>query len=401
MIDFTYRALDADGRRVRGQQQASDLVDLEQRLRDQKLDLLHGKPVAASRWPQRQRPVSRRELIKLCFHLEQFLRAGVPIIESLIDLRDAIHHPPFRQVIADTVQAIEGGATLSESLARHPHVFDPVFCNLIRAGELSGRLPDILHTLADALKRDDELASHSRRLAIYPAIVTTVILAALSVALLYVVPELARLFHSTGQPLPWQTRQLILLSGLLADYGWLLAASVPTGILAAQLALQKHASLRLRFDAALLRLPVIGTILTKIILARFTGLFAMMYASGITIIDALKTAEDVVGNTALQRGLQQVGRAIEDGQQVSEAFIAVDLFPPLVTRMLRVGESTGAIDTALANVSYFYDRDVREAIERLQASIEPVLTLVLGALLLGVMSAILMPVYDIITHMPF
>ena len=154
--------------------------------------------------------------------------------------------------------------------------------------------------------------------------------------------------------------------------------------------------------AAILRLPVIGTILNKIILARFTGLFAMMYASGITIIDALKTAEDVVGNTALQRGLQEIGRAIEDGQQVSEAFVAVDLFPPLVARMLRVGESTGAIDTALANVSYFYDRDVREAIERpLQASIEPALTLVLGALLMGVMSAILMPVYDIITHMPF
>ncbi|MBS0372032.1 MAG: type II secretion system F family protein [Proteobacteria bacterium] len=401
MIDFTYRALDADGRRTRGRLLANDLSDLEQRLRELGLELLHGKPAAASHTLRRQPLVSRRELIKLCFHLEQFLRAGVPIIESLTDLRDAIHHPPFRQVIADTVQAIEGGATLSEAFARHPRVFDPVFCNLIRAGELSGRLPDILHTLADALKRDDELASHSRRLAIYPAIVTTVILAALSVALLYVVPELARLFHSTGQPLPWQTRQLILLSGLLSEYGWLLLSSVPASVLGVRLALRTHAGLRLRFDAALLHLPVIGTILNKIILARFTGLFAMMYASGITIIDALKTAEDVVGNTALQRGLQEVGRAIEDGRQVSEAFIAVGLFPPLVTRMLRVGESTGAIDTALANVSYFYDRDVREAIQRLEASIEPVLTLVLGALLLGVMSAVLMPVYDIITHMPF
>ncbi|WP_079436399.1 type II secretion system F family protein [Zoogloea sp. LCSB751] len=400
MTDFAYRAVNAHGQRVRGQLQAADLVDLEQRLRDLDLDLLHGKPVTASHWLHRQRPISRRELIKLCFHLEQFLRAGVPIIESLTDLRDAIHHPPFRQVIADTIQAIEGGLTLSEALARHPRVFDPVFCNLIRAGELSGRLPDILRSLSEALKRDDELASHSRRLAIYPAIVTVVILAALGVALLYVVPELARLFHSTGRPLPWQTRQLILLSGLLADYGWLLAVAVPTSALGARMAVRRHAGLRLRFDAALLRLPIIGAILNKIILARFTGLFAMMYASGITIIDALKTAEDVVGNTALQHGLQQVGRAIEDGRQVSEAFLAVDLFPPMVTRMLRIGENTGAIDTALANVSYFYDRDVREAIERLQASIEPLLTLVLGALLLGVMSAILMPVYDIITHMP-
>ncbi|WP_374482675.1 type II secretion system F family protein [Zoogloea sp.] len=149
-----------------------------------------------------------------------------------------------------------------------------------------------------------------------------------------------------------------------------------------------------------MRLPIVGPILNKIILARFTGLFAMMYAAGITIIDAVKAAEGVVGNSALRQGLQQVGQAIQDGRQLSEAFLAVGLFPPLVTRILRVGESTGAIDTALSNVSYFYDRDVREAIERLQASIEPILTLVLGALLLVVMSAILTPVYDIITHMP-
>jgi type IV pilus assembly protein PilC len=159
--------------------------------------------------------------------------------------------------------------------------------------------------------------------------------------------------------------------------------------------------IRLRFDAALLRLPILGAVRRKIILARFTGLFAMMYASGITIVDALRVAEDVVGNSALKNGLQQVGRGIEQGWKVSEAFRAVELFPPLVTRMLRVGESTGALDTALANVSYFYDRDVREAIERLQASIEPTLTLVLGGLLLAVMSAVMMPVYDIVTRMKF
>lgn len=400
MTDFAYRALDPRGRRVRGRLEATDLADLELRLRNLDLDLLHGKPVGTTPWARRQGPVSRRELIKLCFHLEQFLRAGVPILESLNDLRDSIHHPPFRQVIADTVRSIEGGLTLSEALACHPRVFDSVFCNLIRAGEQSGCLPEILDTLSTALKREDELASHSRRLAIYPAIVLTVILAALGVALLFVVPELARLFHSTGRPLPWQTRQLMAAAGLLADYGWLLAITLPTCALAARTALHRHAGLRVRFDAALLRLPIVGPILNKIILARFTGLFAMMYAAGITIIDALKAAEGVVGNTALRQGLEQAGQAIQDGRQVSEAFLAVDLFPPLVTRMLRVGESTGAIDTALSNVSYFYDRDVREAIERLQASIEPILTLILGALLLVVMSAILTPVYDIITHMP-
>jgi type IV pilus assembly protein PilC len=397
---FAYRAMDPRGRIVRGRIEAANLVDLELRLRRLDLDLVHGWPVQLRLW-QTSNGVSRRELIKFCFHLEQFLRAGVPIIESLADLRDSISKPRFRQVVAAAVEAIEGGLTLSQALDKHPTVFDGVFCSLIRAGEHTGRLPEVLHALSESLKRDDELAAYARRIAIYPAIVGLIILAALGVALIYVVPELARLFRTVGQALPWQTRFLIAVSAFILDYGWALLAVIAAALIGARHAVASRPEIRLRFDAAMLRLPILGAVRRKIILARFTGLFAMMYASGITIVDALRVAEDVVGNSALKNGLQQVGRGIEQGWKVSEAFRAVELFPPLVTRMLRVGESTGALDAALANVSYFYDRDVREAIERLQASIEPTLTLVLGSLLLAVMSAVMMPVYDIVTRMKF
>ncbi|TYC54569.1 type II secretion system F family protein [Zoogloea oleivorans] len=400
MSAFAYRAMDPRGRIVRGRVDAANLVDLELRLRRLDLDLVHGSPIQPRFW-QTQKGASRRELIKFCFHLEQFLRAGVPIIESLTDLRDAIRRPHFRQVVAATVESIEGGLTLSQALAQHPTVFDGVFCSLIRAGEHTGRLPEVLHALSESLKRDDELAAYARRIVIYPAIVGLVILAALGVALIYVVPELARLFRTVGQALPWQTRALIAVSDALLDYGWALLAVIVTTVIGARQAVLTRPEIRLRFDAAMLRLPILGAVRRKIILARFTGLFAMMYASGITIIDALQVAEDVVGNSALKNGLQQVGRGIEQGRKVSEAFRAVELFPPLVTRMLRVGESTGALDTALANVSYFYDRDVREAIERLQAGIEPTLTLILGGLLMAVMSAVMMPVYDIVTRIKF
>ena len=223
----------------------------------------------------------------------------------------------------------------------------------------------------------------------------------MAVASIHVVPEFARLFQSAGQTLPWQTRALIALSGFVIEHGWLLLVGAIASVTLARHAITTRPAVRLRFDAALLRLPILGAVRRKIILARFTGLFAMMYASGITVIDALKSAEDVVGNRALRQGLQQVGQHIAQGSKVSDAFRSVELFPPLVTRMLRVGESTGALDTALANVSYFYDRDVREAIERLQASIEPTLTLLLGGLLLAVMGAVMMPVYDIVTRMKF
>ena len=208
MSDFSYRAMNARGHIVRGQMDAANLADLELRLHRLGLDLVNGTPVRTLNW-RPERRVSRRELINFCFHLEQFLRAGVPMIDSLADLRDTLHRARFRQVVGDIVEAIEGGLSLSQALQRHPGVFNGVFSSLVRAGEHTGRLPEVLHALTDALKRDDELAAYAMRIAIYPAIVALVITAAMAVALIHVVPELARLFQSAGQALPWQTRGLI------------------------------------------------------------------------------------------------------------------------------------------------------------------------------------------------
>jgi type IV pilus assembly protein PilC len=156
---------------------------------------------------------------------------------------------------------------------------------------------------------------------------------------------------------------------------------------------------RYRFDQFKLKIPYIGEILNKIILSRFASVFAMMYSSGITILDSIKATEDVVGNLVVKEGLQRVGALIAEGQNVTVAFQNVGIFPPLVLRMLRVGENTGALDTALTNVSYFYNRDVRESIERVQAMIEPVMTVTIGLILGWIMMAVLGPIYDIITKM--
>ena len=399
MAIFGYKAMTPDGRLVRGELEAINLVDLEMRLRRMELDFINGQPIRHHAL-FRPTPAPRRELINFCFHLEQLTRAGVPILEGLADLRDSTEHPRFREVVAGVVEGIEGGRSLSQSLEDYPQAFDPVFCNLVRAGETSGNLPHVLRELASALKREDELAAYARKLTIYPAIVGTIILAAISVSLIYVVPELARLFRSTGQSLPLQTRLLIGLSAFLRDYWWLVLGSIVGLTAGIRLSVERLPSARLRYDALLLRLPLLGNIRRKIVLARFANLFAMMYASGIPIIQALHSAERVVGNRVIQNALERVGERIGQGQNVSTSFAATALFPPLVTRMLRVGENTGALDTALANVSYFYDRDVQEATERLQTMIEPMLTLILGSILLWIMMAVLGPVYDIITQLP-
>ncbi|MDD2872558.1 MAG: type II secretion system F family protein [Azoarcus sp.] len=401
MTLHNYRAIDSGGRSVRGTADAADIDDLEARLQGRGLTLVHGEPTNP-RTPSLlfNRRIPRRERIHFCFHLEQLLAAGVPIIESLTDLRDATTHMPMQHIVARLQEDIEGGLTLSEAAARHPGAFDAVFCSLLRVGEQTGTLAPVLRQLADALHREDELAAHARKLAIYPIIVGSVLCAAITVALLFVVPELARLFRSTGQALPLQTRILIGLSNGLAHHGWLIPVVLVPALGATRFAIRNSPALQLSVDRLRLRLPVIGTLQHKIALARVASLLSMLYASGIALLDALSTAENASGNLAIRDSLRTASRRITEGHDIASAFELTGLFPQLVTRMLRIGEQTGCLDTALGNVVHFYERDTKETIERLQASAEPVLTLTLGALMLWIVFAVLGPVYEILTHLP-
>ncbi|QID18791.1 type II secretion system F family protein [Nitrogeniibacter mangrovi] len=399
MVMFAYKAVTPDGRHVRGEMDAVNLVDLELRLKRMEMDFVNGHPVKGRGHLGSQR-IPRRELINFCFHLEQLTRAGVPILEGLTDLRDSTEHARFREIVAGLVESIEGGRNLSDAAEGYPTVFDEVFCNLLRAGETTGNLPHVLREISDNLKRDDELAAFGRKVIIYPAIVSIIILIALSVALAFLVPQLSGLFRLAGQQLPLSTRLLIGASDLFVNYWWLIIGTLVALGLGLQLSIQSMPSARRSWDRLMLTLPLLGPIRRKVILARFSGLFAMMYGAGIPIVSALQSAERVSGNTLVADGLREVRERIGEGRNVSGAFASVPLFPPLVVRMLRVGENTGALDEALANVAYFYDRDVRESVDRLQAMIEPLLMVLLGSLLLGIAMAVLGPVYDIITKLP-
>lgn len=398
MALYNYKAMGQNGKIILGRLEAINLIDLEMRLKRVDMDFINGSPIKQGAAFNRTR-ITRPELITFCFHLEQLARAGVPLVESLADLRDSLENPAFREIIAGMVESIEGGKTLSQALAEHPKIFDGVMVSLIRAGEETGSLPEVLANLLESLKWQDELASHTKKLIMYPAFLGTVVVAVTLFMMIYLVPKMAGFIRNMGQELPLQTKVLIATSDFFVSY-WYLVIGLP--IIAAAiitfLVKTNHAAHR-RFDDLKLRLPWIGGILKKIILSRFASVFAMMYGSGITILDSIKTTENVVGNVVIKEGLERVGNLIAEGQNVTAAFQEVNLFPPLVLRMLRVGENTGALDEALTNVSYFYNRDVRESIEKVQAMIEPVMTVIIGIILGWIMLAVLGPIYDTITKM--
>ena len=398
MAIFAYKAMNSAGQIMRGELDALNVVDLEMRLKRMDLDLITGKP---SENPLRQTrgrlPV--RERIHFCFHLEQLTRAGVPLIEALTDLRDSTEHPRMRAVIATLVESIEGGRSLSQALAEQSGAFDSVFCALVRAGEASGNLPDVLQEINAALKREDELGAFVRKLAIYPSFVLSITLVAVFVAMVYLVPELAKLFRSTGVELPFQTRLLMWMSATVSGYWPLLVGGAAGSAALLTTLIRINPEAARRWDAFKLTFPLLGPVYRKIVLSRFANLFAMMYRSGIPIIETIRVAQDVVGNRVMRDALEHVEQLIAEGQNVTAAFAAVGIFPPLVVRMLRVGEHTGSLDQALHNVSYFYERDVREATANLQAMLEPLLILLLGALMLWVALSVLGPIYDVITKM--
>jgi len=398
MALYAYKAMNAHGKTVLGRLEAINLIDLEMRLKRMDLDFINGDTLKQGGLLNRAK-IKRPELINFCFHLEQLARAGVPLVESLGDLRDSLENPRFREIIAGMVESIEGGKTLSQALAEHPQTFDEVMVSLVRAGEETGTLPQVLNNLLESLKWQDELAAHTKKLIMYPSFLGAVVIAITMFMMIYLVPKMASFIRNVGQELPMQTKILIATSEFFVNY-WYVALGVPLVLIAIVATLIRSSkAARYRFDDVKLRLPYLGDILRKIILSRFASVFAMMYSSGITILDSIEATEGVVGNLVIREGLEQVGDLIAEGQNVTAAFQTAGMFPPLVLRMLRVGENTGALDTALTNVSYFYNRDVRESIEKVQSMIEPVMTVTIGLLLGWIMMAVLGPIYDIITKM--
>jgi len=397
MALFKYRAMNRDGKIRNGSLDAVNEVDLEQRLSRMSLDLIRCNVTEEKRASIGQRKVEKSDLINFCFHMEQLTRAGVPLLEGLSDLRDSLEHPRFREIIANIIDEIEGGKSLSEALAEHPLIFDNLFVNLIKAGEASGQLATIFESLSDTIKWQDELGKSTKKLLTSPIFVGTAVIGVTIFLMVYLVPQLVGFITSMGQELPLHTRALIATSNFMVSY-WYLCIGIPIGLFFGISTLVRvNPKARFAADGYKLRAWKIGPVIQKILLSRFANFFAMMYAAGIPILKCLEISEGIIDNVVIRAALKQAREDISEGEPLSKSFQNTGLFPPLVVRMLKVGETTGGLDKALLNVSYFYGRDIKDSIDKVQSMIQPIMTGVLGLLLGWVMMSILGPIYDTIS----
>lgn len=399
MATYDYKAIDQRGLQAKGQMDAVNDADLEIRLERMGLDLITFKETNKPKTSIAKNKVSSRDLVMFCFQLEQLTTAGVPILEGLSDLQDSTANPYFKKVLGGILSEVEGGKMLSEALAVHGDVFDDVFVNLVAAGEQTGQLSTVFDNLSTTLKWQDELFAQTKRLLAYPVFVFVVVMAAVTFLMIYLVPEMVKFLGSLGQELPLNTKILIFISDAFVNYWWLFI-TVPILLFFGLFTWVKNSpDARYKFDYFKLNAPVTGEILNKIIMARFARYFALMYQTGIPVLDSIKTCESIVGNRVIADALNRAHAQINAGDSMSESFQNAGLFPPLVVRMVKVGESSGALDKSLMNISYFYDRDVDESIQKMLKMLEPLLTVLLGCVLAFIIFSVLGPVYDSFSYM--
>jgi type IV pilus assembly protein PilC len=401
MTIYRYRAVTDLGVVRTGQTDALNLPDLEARLTQSQLELIeaHIRPVSMSiGWGGG--PTSK-DLITFCLHLAQVTRAGISLLDGLVDLVDDAEHPRFRVTLGALVSAIQSGTGLADALAAYPKIFDQTFIALVRAGEHSGNISETFQKLADSLKWRDELRSSFKKLLIYPAFGMTVIVGVFLFLMIYLVPQLSGFIRTmSGGQLPLQTAILLGISSFLVSHWWILVA-LPAVTGSALVLAMRFASeaLRTKFDGLKLRLPLIGATLQKISLARFSSTLGMLYASSIPVLAALELSAGAAGNRTISRAVIESQAKIAEGMTIADSFESAGLFPRLVIRMLRIGESTGELDKSLANVSYFYDREIVDSIKNVQALIEPVLTVFMGSILGWLILSMLGPLYDTISKL--
>ncbi len=395
---YRYKAIDQFGHIRKGICNALNELDLSKTLEGAGLTLLTAAQVKPSHQLKFSRKLSIREQIDFFYYLEMLLKAGLPIIDILHDMSESSRHTTLKELAVMIADEINNGSSLSQAI-NSTQQFNRELVKLIDTGERSGSLVEILHDIVTSLKWRDDLARRAKKALIYPAFALVTILGTATFLLSYIVPQIVEFIKSTGTSLPLQTRLLIMTSDFVKNWWWTATLFIFVTLTATSLLTKLSTSVKYNIDKLILNAPIIGGILKKLYIARIVDTLALMYRSGIPIFEALAQSTQLVSNSALSRALENTHARLASGLTISQAFSYEDIFPPIVVRMIRIGEESGNLDESFKNISYFYLRDIDDSIDRIHSTIEPMMTLFLGLLLGWIALSVIGPVYDVLSMM--
>ncbi|HQR29042.1 MAG TPA: type II secretion system F family protein [Anaeromyxobacteraceae bacterium] len=338
--------------------------------------------------------VTTKDLLVFTRQFSVMIDAGLPLVQGLEIIAAQADNAEFRRVLTDVKLRVESGSTFADSLAQHPKVFDELFTQLVRAGEVGGILDTILQRLGAYIEKNEKLKRRVKGAMVYPSIVLVVAVGVTLVMLMFVTPTFEKMFKDFGGAMPAPTQFLIDLSHFLTNY-WYVVFGIPVALFVAWRAWVTTDAGRRQWDAFTLKLPVVGPLIRKIAVARFTRTLGTMLSSGVPILDALEIVAKSAGNKTIERGILTVRARIAEGKNIAGPLAETGVFPPMVVQMIGVGEATGAMDQMLNKIADFYDDEVDVAVAALTSMIEPLMMVFLGGVVGGFMVAMYLPIFSV------
>jgi MSHA biogenesis protein MshG len=357
-----------------------------------------GSGISVLSWQFGGRRIDPEDLILFCRQMYSLTKAGVPLLRALRGMTESACKPIMVETLQAVLDDLEGGRDLSGALRRHPRIFPPLVVNMIQVGESSGRLDESFNEVATYLTREKQTADQIKAALRYPSFVVTAIAIAIVIITLFVIPAFEKLFRSQGAQLPLPTRIILGLSNFAVSWWWAILLALVAGFFSWRAWIRTEQG-ALIWDRFKLRLPVVGSIIHRAILVRFARGFAMGYGAGVPLIQSLALTAHAVGNSYVQQRLGKLRRGVEHGDTLTRSAAASEMFTPLVLQMLAVGEETGSVDTMLLEVGDFYEREIEYDISRLSSAIEPILIVIIGAMVLVLALGVFLPMWNMASVM--
>jgi len=392
---FEYKGKTIAGAPVQGTMKANKKEDLERILRQNRILVKSITKKAPDIQIKFGTGIKKIDVSRFTRQFATMIGAGLPMVQCLDILSSQMENKELAKVVSQVKEGVQGGATLSDALSRHPKIFDPLYTNMVEAGEIGGALDAILVRLAIYREKSDQLVRKVKGAMVYPTVIAVVATLVTIGMLVWIVPTFAKMFGGVGAELPAPTLIVLGLSHFLqANFLYLIIGAV--GALVAFIWWKKTPAGALLFDKFLLKTPVFGNLVRKSSIARFSRTLGTLLASGVSIIEALEITAKTAGNLVVARAINKSVLSIAEGDTITGPLKETGVFPPMVTQMIGVGEKTGGLDEMLNKIADFYDEEVDEAVTALTSIIEPIIIVLMGVVIGGILIAMYLPMFDII-----
>lgn len=392
---FAWEGKDKKGNKIKGETVATNAMLVKADLRRQ--GVTPGKIRKKSELfaASRKKPIKPGDIAVLSRQLATMISAGVPIVQSFDIIGKGHDNPSMQDLVMSIKGDVEQGNTLAEALAKHPRYFDDLFVNLISAGEQSGALESLLDKIATYKEKTESIKKKIKKAMFYPTAVLMVAFVVTAILLIWVVPQFAEIFKGFGADLPAFTLFVMKLSDLFIGYWYLIFGGVILGVFAFIEGKRRSPKFRFLMDRVMLRMPIFGPLLNKAAVARFARTLATMFAAGVPLVESLDSVAGAAGNIVYTNAIRDMKDKVSTGQQLQLAMKQTNLFPSMVVQMIAIGEESGSIDTMLNKVADFYEEEVDAAVDGLSSLLEPLIMVVLGVLVGGLVIAMYLPIFQL------